>query len=523
MVFTNSMGQTFTTQFSDKIQSQSGISKEGVFLKCLQGVNGNILALYVKEKTRGITFGSRTYTIIKIDKNLNVSKETELDKMKVENGALIDFIKLKNKYYFITQQYNLRAPADNGIVAQELDPETLELKASRNIARFDWSFDQIDVNFLMGASAGFDIDLIYARDSLMFGLVYYPTVKERQNKTVQYAVFDESLNKKVAGSYDFKIPERKIEVNGFQVDIDGNAYIAYDQYDKNDEKSFKREDGEKVPSYKSHLLVIDKSGIKDRTIEHGGKFIKNIILGYDEKDNILLYGLYKNEFKGTYAGFCAVDLQKFNNKEPITFTFNNFPQYLISQVNVDDQGNDNGIGSAYSFREGITVSDGVKHLVLELISGSSDIRVFGNIIVITIKQNNSISYARIPKFQRIVNPPNKNVLKFSPVKYFVYSYECIFHNNNLLFFYNDSQDNIAAELSKKPDMMSKPRSSSLSCATVSHDGKLVKREVIYSHKDMDDYLTNTSFFLVEPNVYALSLLKTGILKYAVKFGKLSVN
>ncbi len=531
--------QKFSVNFSDRIESQSGIFEGGMFLKSLPVYGEGVLSLFVKERRKMFSSQGLTqqYMVLKFDKNLGLVNEFEIDKISANSTAFIDFVKIQDKYYFLLQQYD-KGASSLTITATELNPKNMTTGKPKNIATFDVSSDRNGRSglFSTGASAyNFDADIIYSRDSIKIGIVYFPVVKNKEEKTVQFYVFDKNMNNIVSKNYNFGVEEKKIEVNDFDVDISGKFYINYDLYDEKDTKSFKKEDGEKVPSYTAHLKIFDNKDIKDLIIDNSKKFIKKVHVGYDADENIIIYGLYKDVYRGEYRGVCGAALKDLSSSN-LSFTFNEFPQELLDLVDHDNMGKNSGdkkgIGTDFFFRHIITTSDNNIHLILEYISlkeSSSQGRTiyrktYGDIVVVTYNPDNSVKFQRIPKLQEHTYEGGYNYMRrFSPDNHYLYSFYATYFKNKLMLFYNDDEDNIERDINKKADDMINPKKSALTCASLTQTGELIKREMVFSHRDMDKYMTSSTFYEIAPNTYALFALKFGAFTYGTKIGKLTIK
>src|SRR5688572_26921035 len=120
--------QKFDVEFSDKIQSQSGILQGGIFLKSLGVPGEGVIALFVKVKKSVLGLGNnqQSYQILKFDRNLQIVKELEIDNLRLKNTAFIDLIDIKGNYYFITKDYN-KDEKKLDIKAVKLDPVSLQM------------------------------------------------------------------------------------------------------------------------------------------------------------------------------------------------------------------------------------------------------------------------------------------------------------------------------------------------------------------------------------------------------------
>ncbi len=537
-VTTESGAQLFEVKFGDKLAEESGRNK-GNFVKYVTDLDGGILALYQRthlQKGKIITINNdntivSTYDIVKINKDLTVVNKVDLEKVPVKNASFIDFIKLQNKYYLLYQEFD-KQTATLTIYSHEFDTKTLVASAAHKVTAFDVSGDENSKMGLFGSenlfrSKMFNVEMSYARDSLVFCMSYLKKGKSKENKSIQFITLDKNFNKLVARDYDFGIPENKMEMTGFDIDIAGKLYVSYDEYDEKDTKSFKKENGEKVAAYTTHLVILDSRTQKNIILNNDGKFLKKINIGYKANDDVIVFGLYKNSYKGNYIGICQADLKDvLTNKKSLQFKFNDFPQDILDRISQDGfgkkDGDKKGIDLSFYFRNMITVSDGYMHVILEYIERTSN-TIFGDILVITYLPDGKINYTCIPKKQVNAFGSDFYIYEYSPVKQYTFSFQCLYFGDKLLFFYNDDEDNIKKSKADKVTPMYYTERSSLMCASLEHDGSFITKQTVYNHRKMNGYVTNATFYEIAPDSYAISCLKLGGSSYGIKFGILTIK
>ncbi|MEO5647868.1 MAG: hypothetical protein ABIQ56_05865 [Chitinophagaceae bacterium] len=511
-------------------------------MKSLPLENQGVLALFAKSKKRGLLSFSRNISLqlLKFNKDLTIAKEVELADLEREE-AYIDFIRINNHYYFIKQEY---IKSDKSLLMQavELDPKTMKLREAKTLATYDVSMDENNRGFFGSSKDGFayKVDLVISPDSTTFGLFYIPSVKRKENVTAQYIVMDENLKKLQSNEYDFGVTEKKMEINTILIDKKGTAYFNYDVYDDKDSKSFKRVNGEKVPAYSSHLLIMENKKKTDIILDNENRFIKKITLGEDVRGNVSVFAFYKNFYRGNYAGVCRASLQELTTtKTSLPFRFFDFPQDILDKVDNDRQaknnGDNKGIDTEFEFRTVVRNADNDFHLIMEydrlqvittVVNGHTQTtyrRYYGDIIVATLHKDDVV-FTRLPKMQESAYGANSgDFLLSGGRKQFVYSYDAVVYRDKLLLFYNDDEDNVTRDLAKRPDDMIKVKKSAFSCATFNRKGELEKREIVFSHRDMDGYMTSSTLYQVTENTWSLFALNLGFFKYGTKIGKLTIK
>jgi hypothetical protein len=544
-----SYAQKFTVDFSEKIQSQSGIFKRGIYLKSLPADKEGILSLFVREKKAGILSRdprAESYQVIKFNRDLGIAKEFEIDELRLKDASFIDFLKIGGRYYFFTQEYN-KSDETITINATELNAGTMKAGSPTTIVTWDVSGDRSTRGFFSRPSAdAFGVDLLLSADSSTFGFIYFPSVKRKETVVAKYIVLDESLKKLATSEFDFGVTDKKMELNTVLIDRKGRVYFNYDVFDDKDTKSFKRVNGEKVPAYSSHLLIMDGKSKNDIILDHENHFVKKIILGEDRANNVSVFAFYKNFYRGNYAGVAQASMSDLVSKKSIAFKFHEFPQELLDLVDHDRQGKDKGdnkgIDLEFEFRPVVVTGTNNFHVFMEFdrlrvvtntstnsrgvmtTQGRTFHRTFGDIIIATFAGNSAVTFTRLPKWQdHTYNEANAHFVNMGGRNQFFYSYETLLHKDKLLVFYNDDEDNITRDLSKRPDDMVRVKQSALACATINQKGLLEKREPVFSHRDMDGYMTSSKFYKLDPETYALFALNVGSFKYGTKIGKLTVK
>ncbi|WP_153798862.1 hypothetical protein [Foetidibacter luteolus] len=530
------VAQDFEIQLSEKLESQSKFFNAGAFVKALPAYDGSFIAMFTKPSKKR-SGPDEIYTLMSFDGKLQADKEKDLDDLFSKDGDLLDFVRIENKYYLLTREVQWKEKTIS-VYAHSLDPVTLTMGNPHTVASFDISNDEANIDAVRSGGSVpdmFNVGIIYSRDSIKLGLYHFPRAKKKKMpKTMEFYVFDKQLAKITYKNFDFSVPESKIDVNSIDVDMEGRAYVYYDLYEEKDTKDFKREDGEKVPSYSSHLKVFNGDNYKDILIENDRHYIKKIIVGYDAADKVILYGLYKNLHKGNYAGICRSDL---GNGDKSSFSYTEFPQELLDKLDrlgeAKNDGNKKGIVINFVIRQGITTNLGNTHIILECIK-NADVsssgrplvkRTYSSLLVATFKANGVTTFTCIPKKQIGFFSPGYGTVYYShsPIKLYLYSFESAYFEDRLLLFYNDDEDNLTLEEDEKPDAAKKVKKLVFTCAILSHDGKLLEKKIAMHSKDYDGFITGSDFFEIGPDKYAIFAFKTGFYKYSAKLGTLTIK
>ena len=527
--------QKFTTQFSEKIQSQSKFLTGGMFVKSLpiDGVK-NYYLFEVSERKGGFfaTDIKRNFVLIKTNAKQDLEKESTLIQTLDQEKDFIDFVKLKDKYYMFFKDYNKDAKTST-VIAMELNVSTLQLGKPINLTSFNFENDDsmFDAIFKISART-FSCKLLISNDSSKVAFAYLPTQKRNTNKLLQYVVLDKDLKNIIEGKYDFGVNEKGMATSDFAIDNNGKLYISYKLNDVTDKiKVAKGED--EMATYQPHLLSIDiTKTAKDFNINCLNKLVGKCYININPLNEVNLNAFYEKKQNRGFIGFGIYNFNASNSNTTMQFT--ELSKDLIKQIDKDGSGVHDGLDWGFEFRNVFYFNNETTQLIFEkflinhttTVSGNKSVPItyyeFGDILVVTINKNNKIPvFTRVAKRQE--NSVQNGILGFNPRKQIAFSFQPIIFKNELVLFYNDDADNINKNIEDKPERTSNLAKSDFVMTRLDNTGKIVAKQAIYNHKDQDGYVTNTTFYETTPNVYAIVLTQLKFFSINIKLGTLTIK
>jgi hypothetical protein len=347
------------------------------------------------------------------------------------------------------------------------------------------SFDA--VNKKSQSTVGYEV----SKDSskiLMLGLSPF---SKKDNEKYYMAVYDNSMKKMWDNTVELPYKDKFVTIMDNIVTNDGKVGIIIKHYDQEvSNKESVRQDGSRMPSYKTKFLLYESGNTKpaEFVLNTKDKFVHTLQLTNDMNQNLMLFGLYKNKYNGYVSGFFTTTINK-DTKEVTVSKMDAFPMEFIEQIKIDKQGSDKekdpGLGDAFKLAKVVDRADGSKDYILEFqravyhpstYNGKTWSAPYwsynyGDIVDICLKPNGSTVISRIPKMQSTIN-----VLMYS-------TFQALPYKDKLLLFYNDERDNVERDLAKKPDDITKFSKSVLAMATIDAKGTLT-RSTLLDHKEM---------------------------------------
>jgi hypothetical protein len=504
----------FAFQFSNaqKVNINWGTEskKELTFGSYVKGKGNEMIKLCFEEKHSG--FLGRTVTSTPVLTRFS-DKLDELGERVYEvddkNISFNNLLSIKGKLFLFTSQYDKESKTTN-YYCQGVNIETLNTEGKViNLGAFD------AVSKTSQSSIGYEI----SKDStkiLMFGNNAY---KKNENEKYYIAVFDNTMKKLWDKTIELPYKDKYVSISESLITNDGKVGVVIKHYDAEVSREVISKDGEKVPSYKTKMLIYDSENAqpKEFLLDLNNKFVQSLQLANDDKDNILLFGLYKEKYNGFISGFFTVNFDK-KTSAVTTNNINPFPQELVDQIRVDRQGSnrerDPGLANVFRLAATVERDNGTQDFVLEY---SSEIYVpptssysngswsttpgywqydYGDMLDINLKKDGKVIIARVPKMQS-----SRNVRAFS-------NFVAMPYKESLLLFYNDDDDNIDREITKKPDPLFKFNKSVFVMAIIDKTGS-VTRDILFKNRDNKLTTATRECMLFDKNKIGLYAQKLG--------------
>jgi hypothetical protein len=458
--------------------------KELEFRSFVNGSGSDMVKLCFDVKKKGLFGRNATYTPVLTRYNDKLGEQTERVIEADEDGVVFNnLLSVKGKLFLFTSQYDKDAKTTS-YYCQPLNIQTLNPDGKvMNMGTFD------AVKKSNQSSVGYE----FSKDSskvLMFGNNAY---KKNENEKYFIKVLDNNMVKLWDKTIELPYKDKFVSVEDQLVTNEGKVGVLIKHYDQEVTKEAIRKDGEKIPSYKTKLLVYDKDNANpsEYILDIGNKFVHTLQLADDNVNNLLLFGLYKEKNNGYITGFFTATFDKQTNNVT-TKNLNQFPTNLVEQIKIDKQGSDKesdpGLSRVFRLSDVVSREDGSRDFVLEY---SSEVYVppsttyvggswsttpgywlynYGDIIDINLKTDGKAVIARIPKMQT-----SRDVQSFS-------NFKALPYKNKLLLFYNDDDDNINRDITKKPDALHKFNKSVFVMGVIGEGGD-VSREILFRNKD----------------------------------------
>lgn len=401
-----------------------------------------------------------------------------------KNISFNNLLSVKGKLFLFTSQYDNDSKTTT-FNSQEVNLTTLDVTGrSQNLGSFD------AINKSSQSSVGYEL----SKDSskvLMFGLS--PASKKEMEK-YYIGVYDNNMAKLWENTVTLPYKDKFITVLDRLVTNDGKVGVIIKHYDQEVSRETIIKDGEKVPSYITKLLLYDqtKAAPAEFILNVGNKFVHTVQMTDDDQNTLQLFGLYKDKYNGYISGYFLANIDK-NTRQVVAKNVTAFPEDLVSLVKVDKQGSDKekdpGLANTFRLAHVEERADGSKDYVLEntveiyhpsYTTYSQGVAHttpsyweydYGDIINIAIKRNNTNIITRIPKLQ-----VSTNIKIYS-------SFKALPYNDKLVLFYNDNDDNIDKDITKRPSIHARFGKGVLMMAVIDDKGNMT-RSTVFTHKDV---------------------------------------
>ena len=494
---------------------------ELTFNSFVKGAGSDMIKLCLDEKKAGFfSKGKMTPILVRYDNKL---QEKNVQEYKAdEDGVKLDkVLSIRGKLYLFTNRYD-KDSKSTSYMCVPIDIVTL--KATGKIINLG-SFEAISKNKQS------DVEYELSSDStklIMFGKA--PTAK-KENEKYYMGVYDENMNKLWNKTVELPYQSRFISIFDDLVTNDGKVGVIIKHYDQELNRESIKENGERVPTYKTKLLLYEKDAAKpfEYILNIDNKFVHRVQITDDKANTMNLFGLYKERYNGHVNGFFTASIN-LTTHQIETNKISAFPADLVELVKKDKQGSDKekdpGFDDYFKFVQTIDRTDGSKDYLLEYkdkiyheykttentygggaalqqTNGTAGFTTTtttsyweyknGDIIDISVKSDGKFVFCRIPKMQDV-----PYTLKYN-------SFKALSYNDKLVIYYNDNDDNLDRDLAKKPETMTNPKKCVFMMASIDSKGNL-NRTIVFNHKEVKlTVATNECFLLDEQHlgIYAI--------------------
>ena len=344
-----------------------------------------------------------------------------------------------------------------------------------------------------------------------------------------FRIFISVMNKDLSVDWSRKLSlrhtEEQTEVLATLLKNDGSVFMLAKIYEGKKAKESKKNDKKKsVAAYDIVLYKFSKDSEdpKEYKLQLGDSFIRGAALATDLSDNLKCAGFYSNTKNGSLQGVFYLDLGvdgvvKASNKKE--FSVADLKKFGDKNTDKDKTGSE-GLESSFKFSDFLVRDDNSAVVVAEenyvVTHTSYNGRTWTttyeynsrDIIIFTINTKGEIErVSAIPKYQIGVN-----------TDYFI-SYVSLLHGNDVVFFYNEDEDNMDKPVSNtKPKLVNSFKDCVAVMTTLSPDGKLVRKQLfeakdiesLFVPKDSSPFGKNQLFFVsIKPKLFSKSNFHMG--------------
>ncbi len=423
--------------------SWSAESKNNVtYSGFVKGSSNELIKLCFEENNDMPLFKSKSITPIMTSYSDKLAEVRNQSIYVTENDVKFNnLLSIKENLFFFTNIYDKKSKSTT-YYCQPIDIKTLKNNG-----------DNVNLGTMQAFKKSEQSTVTYqlSEDStkvLMMGLSPYSKVDVEK---YFLSVHDHKMNKLWDKTIEMPYKDKEIIIFNQLVTNDGKVAVLIKHFDSGTEKEQIKRDGKKVPSYTTKLLLYskDEATPHEFTINIGDKFVHSLAIAKEKNNELFLFGLYQQKSEGNINGYFLTHVNT-NTKNTSSTNINSFPLNLLEVIKNDKQGSDSdkdgGLGLHFKFVKMETRENGDRDFILEYREkyyvsskyGTYAVYNHGNIIDINVKTNGTNVITRIPKLQNSIENPNAS------------GFKTMVYKDKLLLFYNDKDDNLEQDLSKKP-------------------------------------------------------------------------
>jgi hypothetical protein len=516
--------QTFSVKWGTDFRLTSGIFENNIYLKSIPTGKGGAISVFVKKESFKT---NNDFILAKINSKAQIESHLELPFVNNLKEGFLDIVKLQNSFFIL--KYRFISDEKAQLVVNRLDADKFVIeKEEKLIGELEASEKRGPFNVFAGGSLYlFNASVHYSPDSSKLVIINDPFQKRKSTKKVNLLILNNDLSKTYATEFTFSSPYNKTLVRSNSITNEGKVVVLYNIYEKDYQMMFYG-NGDKIPLYTSHMLVVDETKKNNITINTSDKFLHSAHISYSETGSPLLLGFYKDKHDGRLSGAIRANI---NMNADQTGTISNikfkaFDEDLLKKIDRDNQGQKDGknpgLDNDFFVNQLLCVDNGFNSIVLEYFNTISHSNgavetTKGNLIISSFLPDGNIVFQLIPRKQKTPNQAGSSNLLgpgFYTIDYF---------KDNMILFYNDKDENIYKNIDESPEKFGEERNSALVVAALSANGKLKTRKIVYTHEGMDGFVTNLNFTKITDNTYLVYTIKAGALKHALKAGIITMK
>ena len=493
------MAQRLAVRWNEKYKAPEGQYQNLQFIKAAPTNEDAVIAIYRKINP---SLFDNDYVLVKMNSKLDPSGEQKLDYPANGSEGMIDILKLKQTNYLL--EYKVKGDKYAELYLTPINLKTFKKEISTKKIADIAENDLVSPDEVAGSKYSIFLDVVYSPDSSKLLLNYYS--KFQASKSMYSIVLNNSGQIIYTANHTWEQPADHIQMQKPAIDNDGKVYFMWRTYSQSFSKDVEKGEGDQIPSYTSQLLVVDKEKKNNYTFETDGKYLHDMMLGYDKNKKPLVVGTFKEKYNGRLKGvFITPPIGEASAISNITFSL--YPPELQDRVDADMELKKLSPGLTNDFYVGsvMSTSDGTNYMVSEFFKLTNMENAFiyekGDFVVTTFTNDGKVVYQGLPRRQ-YVNASLTSDEYLAPNEFLT-----LIVDNKLVLLYNDSEENSMQDIKEKIIRFTKSTKSVVLASTINTQGKLLSRKIVFNHLDLEGYIFNYRLCSMRTNMYAIFAAK----------------
>lgn len=234
------------------------------------------------------TKGSKYY-LEHYNNKLNISNTVELDLEREKQENTFEFILQWNNRLLLFSSYPDKSTKKNHLYVQSIDKQSLSLNNDiKKISEIDFEGRR------RSQSGSFNYSI--SNDSSKLLIYYSLPYRKNKNEEFGFHVFDKNMEQIWEKQINLPYEEGLFKIEEYTISNTGDVYVLGVAYK---EKRVSKRHGQ--PNYNYQILSYSDKGsnFKNIDVELEGKFLTDMQIAINEKDEIICAGFYSTE--GTYS------------------------------------------------------------------------------------------------------------------------------------------------------------------------------------------------------------------------------
>lgn len=515
-VFTlSAKSQRLAVRWVEKFKAPDGLYQNLQFMKAVPSVEDGLISVYRKINK---SLYDNDYVLVKLNAKLDAPGDIKLEYPANGNEGMIDVLKGKQTNYIL--EYKVK-----GNKMAELYLTPINLKTLKKEISTKKIVDLIDNDLLTkydGETLAYSVylDVLYSPDSSKILLNYYAKT-DAENK-MESLVLSNAGQVLYNAIHTWNTPSENRQMQKPYIDNDGKCYFTWRNYAKSFNKEVEKGEGDQIPSFTSHLMVVDKDVKTQYSFETEGKYLNDMAIGYNKDKKPIVMGTYKDKYDGRINGVFTTPAISTDEKIS-NLIFTAFPDGLQKKIELDLELKPGKPGLTNDYYVGSTIcgNNGVNYMVSEFFKqGNSENAAFyekGDLVVTTFKSDGTVVFQGLPRRQSIAASLTSNEY-LAPNEFLT-----MIVDNKLVVLYGDVEENAMQEIKEKPIKFKETGKTVVLGAVVNAEGKLLGRKMVFSHLDLEGFIFNYKLCSFRTNTYAIFATKPNNAKDGMVLGLLNAK